>query len=167
MIVLRKTPGEEGDISRLIWPGRTARVSVLPLFTWRRKKIQLPKRSNFIKIQTIDNIQKNDITDYLTVCLSIKNESTKMQSSLFNIMDTNVKNSWKRSFQTLVFFREERILERKPCTVKCLTDCDVIIYCTICSLIDCYRDSCVGLKWNKMRSDFRQMVPHDTWRLIL
>jgi hypothetical protein len=32
--------------------------SVLPLFTRRQKKIQLPKRSNFIKIQTMDNVQK-------------------------------------------------------------------------------------------------------------
>jgi hypothetical protein len=30
--------------------GPTARVSLLPLFTWRRKKIQLSKRSSFIKI---------------------------------------------------------------------------------------------------------------------
>jgi hypothetical protein len=30
--------------------GPPAWVSVPPLFTWRRKKSQLPKRSNFIKI---------------------------------------------------------------------------------------------------------------------
>jgi hypothetical protein len=36
---------------RLAQPGGpTARVSVLPLLTWRRKKIQLPKRRNVIKI---------------------------------------------------------------------------------------------------------------------
>jgi hypothetical protein len=50
---------------RLAQPGGpTARISVLPLFTWRRKKIQLPKRSNFIKILTMDNVKKNAITDF-------------------------------------------------------------------------------------------------------
>jgi hypothetical protein len=44
---------------RLARPGGpTARVSVLPFFTWRRKKIQLPKRSNFIKILTMDKVKK-------------------------------------------------------------------------------------------------------------
>jgi hypothetical protein len=49
---------------RLAQPGGpTARVLSF-LFTWRRKKIQLPKRSNFIKIQTMDKVQKTAFTDY-------------------------------------------------------------------------------------------------------
>jgi hypothetical protein len=37
------------------------------LFTCRRKKIQLPKRSNFIKIQTMDKVQKKHFCKDLTL----------------------------------------------------------------------------------------------------